>query len=198
MSDPNTIRVYDARAGEYAQITGSDTPDAALQAFIDALPSGAQVLDLGCGPGAAAGNMARAGHMVQAWDASHEMVALAARHPGVRAAHKEFDDLAQLAPESLDGVWANFSLLHADAADMPGHLSAIKSALRPGGLFHIAVKEGHGTHRDPIGRFYTYYMVESLSDLLRAEGLEPGPFRKGRDRGLDGRVAPWISTTAHA
>ncbi|MBV2358908.1 class I SAM-dependent methyltransferase [Thalassococcus sp. CAU 1522] len=195
MTDPETIAVYDARAAEYEQITAGEA-DATLRAFIAALPPGGRVLDLGCGPGGSARHMAAAGLAVDAWDASAEMVRLAARHPGVTARQAGFADLD--AQAAYDGVWANFSLLHAPMADLPHHLAAIRAALKPGGLFHIAVKEGTGEARDRLGRVYAYYTADSLGALLRAAGLTPGAWRTGRDRGLDGAVAPWISTTAHA
>lgn len=196
MSDKETIDVYDARAGEYADVTASTGPDDTLQAFLDALPNQAHVLDLGCGPGTSAGHMAAAGVEVDAWDASAEMVALAAKIPGVTAKQALFSDLTARA--QYDGIWANFSLLHAPHADMPNHLRAICTALRPGGLFHVALKEGTGEKRDQLGRKYSYYTVETLTAVLQDAGLNPGPFRFGVDMGLDGTLAAWISTTAHA
>ncbi|MEM6759316.1 MAG: hypothetical protein AAF601_07525 [Pseudomonadota bacterium] len=62
MSDRETLNVYAAKAKEYQALVGADTPDADLQRFLDALPAGARVLDIGCGPGMAAGFMAAAGH----------------------------------------------------------------------------------------------------------------------------------------
>lgn len=195
MTDPETIRLYDARAADYAQATASDAPDATLAAFIAALPAAGSVLDLGCGPGAAAGHMAASGLSVEAWDASAGMVALAARRAGVTARQRTFADLDAVAV--FDGVWANFSLLHAPRADVPAHLAAIARALRPGGVLHVAVKEGTGARRDTLGRLYTYFTADELRTLLRGAGLEPGPVACGADRGLDGVVAPWIAVMAH-
>ncbi|MDU8912753.1 class I SAM-dependent methyltransferase [Aestuariicoccus sp. MJ-SS9] len=195
MTDPETIRVYDARAGEYAALTGRDGPDRTLADFIARVVPGGRVLDLGCGPGGSARHMAAAGLQVEAWDASAEMVALAARQPGVAARQAVFDDLTAIA--AYDAIWANFSLLHAPRADIPRHLSAIARALRPGGLFHIAVKEGKGEARDALGRGYTYFTEAGLTRLLQDAGLTPGPFKRGVDKGLSGSMDPWISVTAH-
>lgn len=196
MTDPETIRLYDARAEDYARVTDSDAPDATLTGFLAALPPNARVLDLGCGPGRSAAHMAAAGHEVEAWDASEGMVKLAAAHPGVTARQADFDALR--AEAEYDAIWANFSLLHAPRADMPRHLAAIRRALKPGGLFHIAVKQGEGSKRDALGRLYTYYTQNDLARLLDEAGLAPGPFQRGEDMGLDNVLAPWISVTAHA
>ncbi|MBO6881971.1 MAG: class I SAM-dependent methyltransferase [Marivita sp.] len=196
MTDRETIAVYDARAADYAKLEPSDTPSDTLATFIKALPQGARVLDLGCGPGTSARHMVRAGCVVDALDASAEMIGLASAIDGVTARQASFDDISGTA--IFDGVWANFSLLHAPRADMPRHLSAIHAALKPGGLFHIAVKEGTGEHRDSINRLYTYYTEAELTDLLQTAGFAVGPYRRGRDKGLSGEDADWISVTAHA
>ena len=196
MIDAETIRLYDARAGDYAQANPSDTPDATLSAFIAALPDGARVLDLGCGPGRAAGHMADAGLTVEAWDASEAMIALADRHPDVVTRLADFEALD--AEAAYAGIWANFSLLHAPRAAMPGHLAAIRRALTPGGIAHLGLKEGTGSKRDTLGRLYTYYTEQELSALMLEAGLSPGRFERGTDKGLDGVIAPWFTVTAHA
>ena len=196
MTDRETIAVYDARAGDYAKLEPSDTPSETLGAFIDALPDGARVLDLGCGPGTSSRHMVRAGCVVDALDASAEMIGLTSAIKGVTARQASFDDISGTA--IYDGVWANFSLLHAPRTDMPRHLSAIHTALKPGGLFHIAVKEGTGEDRDSLNRYYTYYTEAELAGLLQEAGFTVGPYRRGRDKGLSGEDADWISVTAHA
>ncbi|MCT4559160.1 MAG: class I SAM-dependent methyltransferase [Pelagimonas sp.] len=196
MSDKRTIEVYDQRAAEYGQVTASKGPGRILTDFIAALPTGGRVLDLGCGPGLSAGHMAVAGLAVEGWDASDKMVALAAAQVGVTVRQARFEDLT--AQATYDGIWANFSLLHAPRDAMPSHLRAIHRALKPGGLFHIALKSGTGDRRDRIGRNYTYYTQTELSTLLHAAGFTLGPFETGEDMGLDGTLAPWISVTAQA
>ena len=81
---------------------------------------------------------------------------------------------------------------------MPSHLSAIYAALKPEGVFHIAVKEGTGENRDRLGRRYSYYSVSEMTDLLQQHGFRTGDVRTGRDSGLDGSIAPWFSLLAYA
>ena len=193
--DPETIRIYDTRAADYARVVATSTPGALLSAFIAAIPAGGRVLDLGCGPGLSAAWMAKAGLKADAVDASAEMVTLAAAHPGVTAWQASFDDLDATA--HYDGIWANFSLLHAPRADMPGHLAAIHRALRPGGQFHIALKTGTDEARDSLGRLYTYYTPDALTALLTETGFTVTKTTTGRDKGLDGSMADWVSLAAH-
>lgn len=196
MSDPETLAVYAAKVGDYVALTGDGaTRDPLLRAFIADLPTGGQVLDLGCGPGHAAATLAEAGLHVTATDAVAEMVDIAAQHPGVTARVATFDDLSEAA--AYDGIWANFSLLHAPRADMPRHLSALHRALKASGLLHIALKTGTGEKRDPIGRLYTYYTDAELTGLLADAGFTVTCRATGREKGLDGVPADWLALRAY-
>lgn len=188
--DRETLSVYDAKADDYANLVSSSEPDRHLTAFMDTLPKGGRVLDLGCGPGRSAYFMAEAGFAVDAWDASPEMARLGRETFGLDVKVKGFSDLD--AVMAYDGIYANFSLLHAPKSDMPGHLRRIARALCPGGQFHIGTKTGTGEKRDPIGRFYAYYTDEELTGLLADVGLVVKTRATGRDIGLDGVEAAWI------
>jgi SAM-dependent methyltransferase len=196
MSDNETIKVYDMRAVEYAQMTDvEDAADPGLEAFIAVLPEAGRVLDVGCGPGMAAARMAQAGLRVDATDASSEMASMAGNAKGVTAWQATFDEISGDA--IYDGIWANFSLLHAPRSDMPRHLAALRTALKPGGQFHIGMKLGTGQARDGIGRLYTYYTQQELTDLLTDTGFIVTDAVLGRGLGLDGTMADWVSLAAH-
>jgi len=190
MADPKTIAVYDAKAADYAQLVTGAAPDAALQAFIDLIPKGGRVLDLGCGPGNAAAHMRDAGLLPDALDASPEMIRLACETHGLTARVATFDDIA--GEDVYAGVWANFSLLHADRADLPRHLGAIHRALREGGVFHIGMKTGSGMARDQIDRRYTYVTVDELRGLLTRAGFVVTYTRTGEERGMAGTMDPFV------
>lgn len=197
MTDHETIAIYDARADDYADMTDDDNrTDPRLEAFIAACPSGGRVLDLGCGPGTAAATMAQAGLLVDAVDASASMVQMAGRHAGVTAWQATFEQIDARA--IYDGIWANFSLLHARRADFPAHLAALHQALKPGGRFMIGMKLGSGEARDRMGRYYSYYSETELKQHLQDAGFTPVEQKLGRGTGLDGSVSDWISVAAHA
>lgn len=196
MADDQTIKIYDDRAADYAERFASEnTGDPLLTAFIDACPAGGRVLDLGCGPGASAALMAKSGLVVDALDASAEMVAMAAKHPGVTARQARFEEVGGEA--IYDGIWANFSLLHAARSTLPHILAALHMALKPGGRLHVAMKLGEGEARDDIGRLYTYVTESELEGLLTTVGFTITDKRFGSGAGLDGGISHWIQVTAH-
>lgn len=188
MSDPETLAVYEARAQEYAARFDRGAADSDLRAFLAAVAPGGRVLDLGCGPGRSAALMAEASLVVEAWDAAPGMVRLA-RDRGVEARLARFDDLD--AEALYDGVWANFSLLHAPREAFRGHLRAVARALRPGGVLHLGMKTGQGEGRDALGRHYVFWEVEALRSALEEAGLRPLRCREGEAAGLAGTREPF-------
>ena len=190
MTDPRTIATYDAKAADYADLVSSDAPDKTLRSFIDVIPAGGHVLDLGCGPGTSSAHMQRAGLVPDPVDASEGMIALARKTFGLDARLGHFDDIDGF--EVYDGVWANFSLLHAPRADLSRHIAALFRATRPGGIIHIGMKTGTGAARDDIDRLYTYVTVEELVGLLTDAGYQVTDIKEGREAGLAGTVDPFV------
>lgn len=194
MADRRTMEAYAKGAADYSKKFGAEHPDSYLARFIAALDDGARVLDLGCGPGRSSVFMQAAGLAVESWDASADMAEVGRKTFGIDIRIAEFDQLD--APARYDGIYANFSLLHAPKAEMPDHLARVSRALRPGGLFHIGLKTGTGEARDKLGRFYAYYSDAEITGLLEAAGFAVETRDFGADEGLDGTVAPWIILTA--
>lgn len=191
MSDKETLNVYDAKAEEYAQLTSNDAHSVDLSTFIQNVKTGGRVLDFGCGPGHYAAQMAQAGLVAEASDASSEMVKLANQVEGVRARCETFDALD--AVDHYDGIFANFSLLHAPRDAVAGHFEQISRALTSGGVFHIGMKTGSGETRDKIGRRYCYFTETELEDMMNANELTVIYRNSGCDKGLDGSMADWVS-----
>lgn len=194
MPDAETLSVYDQRVEEYAQAFQGKRPDPDLVRFMAHVAEGGFVLDLGCGPARASAIMREAGLRVDPVDASQGMVELANRQHAIGARLATFDDLE--AVDAYDGVWANFSLLHAPRDRFRDHLAAIFAALKPGGWFHIGMKTGTGERRDRLGRFYTFYGEAELAALLEAAGFGVAAQSRGRDKGLAGTLDPWVTMLA--
>ena len=190
MADQKTLDIYTAKAAEYAGLNDNEGPDQDLREFMALLPAGGRVLDLGCGPANASVHMRNAGFAPDPVDASMGMVALANDTHDIGARLGTFDDITGTA--IYDGIWANFSLLHAPRDDLPRYLNALSDALRPDGIFHIGMKTGTGTKRDTIDRLYTYVTTDELNGLLICAGLTIIDTRTGETTGLDGVVASFV------
>lgn len=195
-ADAQTLDVYAKTALDYADMVAGSPAEAPLRRFIAALPPGAEVLDLGCGPGLDSARMREAGLVPLALDASPEMAALARQRYGLDAKLGTFHDVAALG--RFDGIWANFSLLHAPRREMPGLLALLHHSLNPGGLLHLGMKTGRGERRDKLGRFYAFYSRKALNDMLTTAGFSVVWQEPGRGIGLAGTLDPFILIQALA
>ncbi len=197
MTDAQTLAVYNEQTDDYAAIMDREAAqDPMIDRFIAACPAGGQVLDLGCGAGHYARRMAEAGLVVDAIDAAQAMVDRTNQLPGVTAWLGQFEDLNK--ENTYDGVWAYFSLLHAERKDLPGHLDRIARALRPGGVLFMGMKRGKGSKRDRLNRYYEYYEAEELDELLSNAGLKTVDRWFGKAAGMAGNPEGWIVVSAHA
>ena len=143
MSDSETIDVYNQQIDEYLALAEDLQEEYALDSFARRVIPNGHILDLGCGPGAASAVLQDQGFSVDAVDASAEMVRVAKSQYKVEARCGEFSDINE---ESVyDGIWANFSLLHATSDELPEILSSLHRALKLNGYFHIGMKVGEGS-----------------------------------------------------
>lgn len=200
MSDKETMQVYAGAAEQYAQqfarVAEGDIDQLSdLKALFALLPDDGLVLDLGCGPGQWAARIQAAGYQVEAMDASPEMAELARDRFDLDVSVGVFEDLT--VEGRYDGIWANFSLLHAPRADLPAHLKRIHRALKHGGAFHIGMKLGEAEGRDHLGRFYSYYGEDELIGILEEAGFTVTRKRRGNGKGLAGTDDTFVILTAH-
>ncbi|MDX1195735.1 methyltransferase domain-containing protein, partial [Sinorhizobium medicae] len=114
--------------------------------LIRSLPTGARVLDLGCGTGVpTARQLVVSGFEVVGIDLSVGMVKLARECvPGATFHQMDIADLRPGGPRELgqfDAVAAFFSLLMLPRAEIPLALLTIRNLLVPGGLFALSMVE---------------------------------------------------------
>lgn len=130
---------YAQRAAEYTQRFGSiedtDEQDRALVAAWARELRG-EIVDVGCGPGqwtAFLHDAAADAGLVRGLDPVPEFIDLArAAHPELGFAVGAVEDLV-LAPGTLGGVLAWYSLIHHQPSELPQALDALFQALSPGG-----------------------------------------------------------------
>jgi len=189
-TDPDTIAFYQARAPHYVLKFGQ-APSYQLDPFLDRLPEGASVLELGCGGGQDSARIAARGFVVDATDGTPAMVAKANERFGVGARVMAFDKL--VAKAAYDGVWAHASLLHCPRAALADVLMRIDRALRPGGWFFANYKLGEAEGRDDLGRFYNFPDADWLTaQYATSAGWQIAETRRYTAGGFDNVERDWI------
>lgn len=165
-----TVARYEEIAEDYQRRRGAPAPwmDRSLAALRRILPPPARILDLGCGPGRDAAFLREAGYRVVGLDATAAMLRLAARSGAdlIRADSRALP----LADGALDGVWASASLLHLRRAELMIALADVRRALRPGGAFHISLKQGSGEALND-GRLFGFYGPDEAARAVRGAGF---------------------------
>jgi SAM-dependent methyltransferase len=165
--DNETLQFYRRNAEAYAG--WAKAPSTQLKGFLELLPPGGSILELGCSAGNHSSVMLADGFKVRATDGSPEMAAIASRRLGQSVDAMRFDELD--AREAYDGVWASACLLHVPRDELTGILERIRRALRPDGVFYASFKIGEGDGgRDSLGRYYNYPSPEWLEATYAAAG----------------------------
>ena len=192
MSDPATIAFYEANAPRYV-LGFAQAPSRHLDGFLDRLPSGARILELGCGGGRDSAHMVKRGFGVDPTDGTPAMVAKARERFGIPARTMLFEELD--VDREYDAVWAHACLIHVSRVDLPAILAAIRRALRPAGLHYASFKLGDGEGRDPLGRLHNFPDDGWLREQYEAAGFAVLDATIYRGEGADGVVRDWCAMT---
>jgi 2-polyprenyl-3-methyl-5-hydroxy-6-metoxy-1,4-benzoquinol methylase len=156
-------------------------------------PGGApgRVLDVGCGEGRLAAELARAGVQVVGVDVAQEPLRRAhGQHPDLDLRLVPVDGSWPLADSSFDIVWAGETIEHV--ADTAGWLSEVRRVLRSGGTLLLSTP-AHGrlamfalalshrrfdAHFDPRSDHLRFYSARTLTRLLEDFGFSDIHVRK--------------------
>jgi SAM-dependent methyltransferase len=165
--DGGTFDFYQNRAAEWAAHLPHDHSPR-LDPFLDRLPPGATVLEMGCGDGRDAAYMLARGFEVHASDGTPAMARLASERLGREVPVMDFAELD--ATEAFQAVWCQASLLHLAEDELASVLARIHRALTPGGWHWASFKDGTGGGRDDAGRFFSFIPADRLEAAYRAAG----------------------------
>jgi len=162
-----TLAYYEQHAAAFAAETAGLDQAPLYARFLEHLPPGGRILDVGCGVGRDCLVFAERGYRVEGFDAAPAMVALARQRLGARARihHLTFAEVAWEA--ECDGIWCCASLLHVPEGAFPEVAARLLWALRPGGTWYLSFKQGEGEHRRH-GRLFVDHTEATLRRALAA------------------------------
>ena len=155
---------YQLNADTYIEDTIHLDMERIREKFINLLPKGGHILDIGCGSGRDSRIFLDRGFKVAATDASKEIAAITSKFLGQDVLVQNAQELSD--KEKYDGIWACASLLHIPKSEIPDTFKAIIAALKPRGIWYMSFKRGNGERWDDRGRFFNDYSMQTLTRLL--------------------------------
>lgn len=192
--DRRTIDFYDTNARSYVSARPDEvTPE--LLIFLNNLAAGSHILELGCGSGCDAEEMARRGFVVDATDGTPAMAALAQERLGREVRVLRFEQLE--AEERYDAIVACASLLHVPHAGLSEILARIWLALKPGGWHFASYKTAGFEGWDAHDRYYNYLARDEAERLYRESGAwAEMDFEEFDGLGYFSASARWLTVSA--
>lgn len=148
--------------------------DAALAARLTNLSPGDHLVDVGCGPGAAARWAARAGARVTGVDPAAPMLRIARWLTGSRHGDVTYvEGVAEALPvpdAGADAAWALATVHHWP--DVEAGIAEIHRVLRPGGRFVAIELHTHPGATGIASHGWTEEQAATFADLCRAAGFD--------------------------
>ncbi|MEB2306983.1 class I SAM-dependent methyltransferase [Citrobacter braakii] len=158
-----TLEYYQRNAQDFFSSTVNVDMESLYQPFLRYIPEGGRILDAGCGSGRDSKAFLEKGYLVEAFDASSEMVSLASQHAGLHVKQMTFNDIEDVV--HYDGIWCCASLLHVSAEELPGVMRKLARALKKAGTWYVSFKYGE-TERVKDGRHFTDLTEQRLEKLI--------------------------------
>lgn len=167
-----TIRTYDKSAEALATYFGGiGARIADIERGLGLAGSGknSRVIEIGCGDGRDASEIIKRADWYEGFDPSNGLLAIA-RHNLPATSFVLADALTYNYPKNLDVIFAFASLLHVDQQTIAKVFKRAATALRPGGVFYISLKERekYSTEikQDKYGqRMFYYYNIETIQNI---------------------------------
>lgn len=170
-----TIAEYQLTAASFREGTWDHDVSQNRAALIAALPRNpGHILDLGCGPGRDLVAFQELGHQVTGLDATPAFVEMAHQVAQCPVWEQNFLNL-DLPSQHFDGIFANASLIHVPAAELPRVLQDLQQALVDRGVLLMSMVRGdfEGFSERPLGaRYVTGWEYETLAPQVQAAGFQ--------------------------
>ena len=137
-----TKKIYDAGVSEYRKSYIHVSRSA--EDFIQYIPKGGKILEIGCGVGVDANFFAQKGHVVIATDISSQMIRQAQKdypHPNITFLVADMFSL-NFPNNEFDGLFGESCVMYAFKAEVPKLLKGFHKVLKKGGVLELGLQEG--------------------------------------------------------
>lgn len=168
-----TLRHYDDRTEQFWEATRDHDVSqnrAALLRHIRAAPP-LSLLDLGCGPGRDLTAFRALGHRPTGLEGAPRMCELARTLSGCEVLCQDFLHL-DLPVDAYHGIFANASLFHVPAQELPRVLTELRCSLRPDGVLFSSNPHGDNREGWQGERYSSYHDLEQWRRYLRDAGFD--------------------------
>jgi SAM-dependent methyltransferase len=187
-----TLAHYDDSAASFWEGTRDHDVSQNIGALLSPLGSGRfRILDFGCGPGRDLRAFRELGHEAVGLDGAESFVAMARAYSGCEVLLQDFLAL-DLPAAHFDGVFANASLFHVPAQELPRVLGELRDTLRPGGILFSSNPHGRNEEGWSNRRYAAYLDLETWRERVTAAGFVELEHYY-RPPGLPRAQQPWLA-----
>jgi len=167
-----TLGYYEERVADFWAGTRDHDVRQNLDALLGAIeaPAPWTILDFGCGPGRDLKAITERGHVAVGLEGAPSFAAMAREYSGCEVLQQDFLKL-DLPAQRFDGVFANASLFHVPASELPRVLRELHAALRPGGVLFSSNPRGDNQEGWNRGRYGSYHDLEAWRFFLTSAGF---------------------------
>ena len=189
-----TLSHYNQRAEDFWRGTRDHDVGqniAALLQYIESSPP-FTILDFGCGPGRDLKAFVERGHVAVGLEGAPAFAAMARAHSGCEVWQQDFLAL-DLPDRYFDGVFANASLFHVPAQELPRVLAQLHETLKPGGVLFASNPRGNNEEGWNGERYGAYHDLETWRRYLSGAGFVELTHYY-RPAGLPREQQPWLAS----
>lgn len=169
------VSIYNKFADKYYNEYGVSSY---IDDFVNLVERNGKVLDVGCGPGKDSNYITSKGFDVVGIDLSEKMIGIAKKEfPGTDFRVMDMRRMS-FEPESFDGVFAAFSLIHLPKNEVSGMLNKLYEILKKDGIIYVAVQGGESIEMfsleplEPRERiFLNLFSSEEIESLMKGNGF---------------------------
>ena len=190
----DTLEYYNQRAEDFREGTRDHDVSqniAALLQYIEGTPP-FTLLDFGCGPGRDLKTLSALGHVAIGLEGAAQFADMARADTGCEVWHQDFLKL-DLPDQRFDGVYANASLFHVPAQELPRVLRELNATLKPRGVLFASNPHGNNDEGWNRGRYGAYHDIATWRRYVSAAGFVELTHYY-RPAGLPREQQPWLAS----